>query len=390
MKYETAAEMAERLKVNIRTIQMWAKSRKLPGAQKIGRDWVIPYVPEEPIEEPVAEPVKAFSTIMPLINSSFEPGKCIEYIENIKDEDFRNIAWAEYYYFSAQPEKAAAYSEKYVDSDDPALRLSAYLIYSFANLSLGRVAITQEKLHLIQKGLQIGMQADVEPHFKAICVFIATTASTLLHLPIAMDISLSSYIHLLPVGLRIFACYILAHQAYIDGDYKRSLGIIETALAFQSEPYPIAMIYSHLVAVMDLMCLDEKERAREHFMQAWELARPDGLLEGIGEHHGLTYGMIENCLKKDFPEEYERIIEITYRFSKGWRRIHNPQTNENVADNLTTTEFSIAMLAKRGWSNKEIADHMGFSVHTVKQYMSIVFQKLDITSRKQLSEYMLR
>lgn len=92
-------------------------------------------------------------------------------------------------------------------------------------------------------------------------------------------------------------------------------------------------------------------------MQAWEIARPDGLIEGIGEHHGLLQGLIETCLKKDYPKDYERIIAITYKFSFGWRRIHNPDTNEYVADNLTTTEFTIAMLASRGWTNQEIADY---------------------------------
>ena len=69
-----------------------------------------------------------------------------------------------------------------------------------------------------------------------------------------------------------------------------------------------------------------------------ELARSDDLIEGIGEHHGLLQGLIETCLKKDYPGYYERIIDITYRFSAGWRRIHNTDANEDVADNLTTTE----------------------------------------------------
>ena len=53
-------------------------------------------------------------------------------------------------------------------------------------------------------------------------------------------------------------------------------------------------------------------------------------------------------MKKDYPEDYAAIINITYKFSAGWRRIHNSDTNEDVADNLTTTEFTIAMLANRG------------------------------------------
>lgn len=101
-------------------------------------------------------------------------------------------------------------------------------------------------------------------------------------------------------------------------------------------------------------------------------------------------GLIETCLKKDYPEDYERIIAITYKFSFGWRRIHNPDTNEYVADNLTTTEFTIAMLASRGWTNQEIADYMKITSRTVKQHMTCIFNKISISNRKQLKDYMLR
>lgn len=91
-----------------------------------------------------------------------------------------------------------------------------------------------------------------------------------------------------------------------------------------------------------------------------------------------------------YPKDYERIIAITYKFSFGWRRIHNPDTNEYVADNLTTTEFTIAMLASRGWTNQEIADYMQITPRTVKQHMTCIFNKMSISNRKQLKDYMLR
>nr|WP_297235392.1 helix-turn-helix transcriptional regulator [uncultured Flavonifractor sp.] len=99
--------------------------------------------------------------------------------------------------------------------------------------------------------------------------------------------------------------------------------------------------------------------------------------------------MLEAVLKKDWPDDFRRIITITYRFSSGWRKVHNPVTGHDVADNLTTTEFATAMLAARGWTNQEIADHMGLSLNTVKQYMSATLQKLNIKQRKDLKKYML-
>ena len=133
-----------------------------------------------------------------------------------------------------------------------------------------------------------------------------------------------------------------------------------------AEAYPIPAIYLHLVVVMDHMSLKQTEEAEKHLLSAWELARSDDLIEGFGEHHGLLGGMLEAIIKPGWPIDFKRMIEITYRFSSGWRRVHNPLTGNDVADDLTTTEFAMAMLASRGWTNQEIAEHLNVSANTVK------------------------
>ena len=63
---------------------------------------------------------------------------------------------------------------------------------------------------------------------------------------------------------------------------------------------------------------------------------------------------------------------------------------EDVADDLTTREFTMAMLACRGWTNAEIARHMGVSPGTVKNRLSGVYAKLGIGTRAELVAHMLR
>ena len=138
------------------------------------------------------------------------------------------------------------------------------------------------------------------------------------------------------------------------------------------------------------MSLKQADRARVHLLSAWDLARPDDLIEGFGEHHGLLGGMLEAVIKPAWPEDFKRIIDITYRFSAGWRKVHNPDTGHDVADNLTTTEFAASMLAARGWTNQEIADHMHISPNTVKRYISTALEKLHIRHRQDLKQFILR
>lgn len=101
-------------------------------------------------------------------------------------------------------------------------------------------------------------------------------------------------------------------------------------------------------------------------------------------------GMLESTFKEKWPEDLRRILDVTYRFSWGWRRIHNPDTGHDVADNLTTTEFSVAMLTAQGWTGREIAAHMNISPNTVKRHLAKIKKKLGISTRNGLKQYMLR
>ena len=327
---------------------------------------------------------------MLLMSSAFPLGRCIEFIESIDDVPQKEMAYAEYYYFSGRHEKAVEYAEMYLNCEDIMLKLSASLIYTFANLSLDRIHSARFGLERLKEYLKEAMLEETDKKTRACCVFVATAAHTLLHIPVGDLPPLAEYLSEFTKGMQLWGAYVLAHKAYLVKDYQRSLGIVQTCLMTCSKVYPIAMIYLNLVVAMDLMNLKETDKAKVYFMKVWEISRPDNLIEGIGEHHGLLQGLIEACMKKDYPEDYARIIDITYKFSAGWRRIHNPGTNEDVADNLTTTEFTIAMLANRGWTNKEISEYLEITPRTVKQHLTCVFNKLNIENRKQLKNFMLR
>ena len=50
-------------------------------------------------------------TVLPLLNSSFEPGKALETVEQFEDKDFRNIAMAELYYFTGKAKECCEITE---------------------------------------------------------------------------------------------------------------------------------------------------------------------------------------------------------------------------------------------------------------------------------------
>lgn len=397
-EYLSTREAAAKWGVSERRVNQYCAEGRILGAKRFGSSWAIPDSAEKPgdprknkSQAPSVKPSKKeklYSDFMPLMSTAFEPGKCKETIAKIPAGPKKEIALAEYCYFSGQAEKAMRKAELYLTHPEASCRLSACLIYAYACLTMGQITHARYALNEIRKTLSAG--AEHTPHIRAIEAFVASASAVLLHLPLPEEMPpMQKVLPMLPSGLRAFALYVLAHYLYLKEDYSRSVGIVEATLAMGGEEYPIPAIYLHLVAVMDYMSLREREKAEYHMLAAWEKAKPDDLIEGLGEHHGLLGGMLEAVIKPKWPEDFKRIIDITYRFSSGWRRVHNPITGHDVADDLSTTEFTVAMLTARGWTQQEIAEHMNISVNTVKSHLAQVKKKLNVKNRKDLKKYML-
>lgn len=396
-EFETAQDAAVRLGLTVRAIQKHAAAGKIPGAERHGRVWMIPrdYVPAVKTDAHEISGIPdvyqlPFRVAMPLMNSSYPIGRVMEHIENMPSADDRQIALAEYYFFSGQPEQCAQTAEPYLDSHDPALRFSASLLCTFANLGRGHIHLARFALNNLRRQMEAGFHANSPVQFHSIGVFAATTAAVLLHLPTDNIPLLDEYLAYLPGGMKLYACYILAHKAYLSHDYAKCLTIADIGLALCPQRYPIAAVYTHVVAAMALINMKRTDEALAHMDKAWKIAEPDGLLQPFGEDHGLLQGLVEVYFKKNAPDVLPRIIDITYSLGAGWRRIHNPDAQHDVADNLTTTEFTIAMLYHRGWLVKEIAEHMDISERTVKRHIASIYDKLGISDRDMLEKFMLR
>ena len=52
---------------------------------------------------------------------------------------------------------------------------------------------------------------------------------------------------------------------------------------------------------------------------------------------------------------------------------------------LTTREYEVAELASLGCSNREIGEHLGVTIGTVKRHLSTIFSKWDVRNRTELT-----
>jgi DNA-binding NarL/FixJ family response regulator len=82
--------------------------------------------------------------------------------------------------------------------------------------------------------------------------------------------------------------------------------------------------------------------------------------------------------------------ELTGTIVSEFRRLSNLSLNKSALAALSEKEIDILRCVAMGLSNKEIAEHLAYSEKTVKNYLSVIFQKLGIRDRTQAAIFAFR
>ncbi len=192
MEYLSVRETAEKWNLSVRMVQQFCAQGRIPGARKLGKFWAIPGDAEKPQDPRAARKqgrevllsggLLDHTNLMPLMNTSFPPGQCLAAAEAMVAGPQRDIAMAEYHYFSGCAEEAARETEPYLHSTDLGARFSACLIYAYANLTLGRIPYARFALGELNTALTAA--GEQSPQFQAAAAFVAAAGAVLLHLPL--------------------------------------------------------------------------------------------------------------------------------------------------------------------------------------------------------------
>lgn len=395
MKFETATQTAQRLGVTVRAVQKWAKDGKIVGAQKVGRDWIIPLgatiLPKHSKEQIGSIENALLDTPYPLFQIPYTVGEDIAYVKRISDTDKRNLRLAQMYYFMGELDKTIQITEPYLTSDDVSLRISCAMFYAFANLCGDHIYKTRFAADIIYREIE-KLDLDDEQSFEqnALVIFAAVVLKTQLHIPFENIPLIEGHIKYMSEGLKMMACYLSAYKAYLSGDYERSIGIAQTAVNCTVNHYPVCLMYCYIICAIDYINLLKTDKAHEYIQKAWEIAHKHKFFMPFVEHYSLFQGLLESNFKKSHSKDYDNILALVRKYNTGWYTVYNARNKGSVTFELTPTEFTIAMLYSRGWRAKEIAAHIHISERTVSNYIQIIYEKLNVNSRKALENYLLK
>lgn len=117
-------------------------------------------------------------------------------------------------------------------------------------------------------------------------------------------------------------------------------------------------------------------------LRAQALLRPTLLLTTFDDPVALRAGLelgAQACLLKDVP--VEQLVEAIRLVAAGGSLPYRPLAQLPLV--LTEREQSVLRELREGKQNKEIASSLGLSVGTVRNYVSILFEKLGVRDRAQ-------
>lgn len=135
-------------------------------------------------------------------------------------------------------------------------------MYSFSNLTLCKPDETKKGIKFIHELVNACKSGVVGPREQTLIILVA---NVLIHLQIDGVPPINGFLSQLPAGLRVLGCYIMAHQAYLKGEYEKGLGIVETSLSQGGDEYTIPTIYLYLSGAMNAMSVDNVELGKENF-----------------------------------------------------------------------------------------------------------------------------
>ncbi|MDI9519886.1 MAG: LuxR C-terminal-related transcriptional regulator [Bacillota bacterium] len=314
----------------------------------------------------------------PALDSSIEAGGALS------DEEERAIAKIVDSFLKAQYEETSVEAERCMNSRHPEISHFALLAHAFANVALNKIEVARKDL----RALQAKEQNPENQHNAALNDIYRFVLSAFFHLgDKTTSVPMELFSHC-SEGARLFMLYAQSYALYLQQEYGQALGVAEAALVMAADRHLILRIYLNLVASMAAINLSRFELSDRFFLKALELAKPDGYIQPFIGHHGPLQGLVEKHIREHEPELYLFIAEKVTRFRRGWTEIHNPLSYGKVTNLLTPYEFSLAMMAAKGKTNQEIADNLNISINTVKAYLSMIFQKIGITKRSELAEYL--
>ncbi len=393
MEYISTIEASEKWGVSLRQVQRLLADNRIPRAKKYGRSWMIPGDAEKPadprreknppvqsLSSELVHVIEATSLPMPIHNPD-------AILNTVKEERIRLQYEGELAYLRGDFARVMGCYHK--TGRDDAARLRASLIGVAAAISLGDYqAYLKIETYLksyVGEGSESGTAAVAELALSSVAVSV--TAPNMV--PGWLK---EGDFNAFPSQMRVpYMLYLRAKYFMCIGKYEMALAVAQTALAFGQPEKGITFpdIYLQVLCSLACYCLGREDDARRLLLGAMRIALPHSFITPFAELVSEFSGLVEQCLEEAFPEYCEAVVGQWERTVKNWIVFHNRFTRDNITLILSLREYHFALMVARRVPYAKIAEQFNISVGRLKNIMLEIYEKLYISSRDELAQYVL-
>lgn len=410
----TAAKMAEKWGVSLRTVQNWCNQGKLPGAQRFGTSWMIPAQAERPRDrrskaaryaaEEVFPPHRLLrkSPFLDMTDLYTEPGtadRCVQRLAEYPEE--QALLAAEIAYSRGQIDDVYAQARIFLDSN------SAFYAVIAGGMLLALVAMWEGDIHLWNEAHRHILEAPChnDTDRDIVGLSLAATDSAIRdtdkfpewftrgrfsNLP--RDAHPAAWVYYAK-HLLLSAQDLAMGNVKLEGVSGISLlkimpYIVEPMIAtVAAEKIIMAEIYLRLLVAIAYRQHGDDLRAAEHLDKAILLCLPDRLYGPLVEHRRQLGPFLDDRLALIDPEALRQVKLLHKKLHAGWTKLHNAVLDRHVQAAMTNREREVARLTAYGLTDSQIARQLHISESSVKAAIRTAKNKTGVNSRRELTEF---
>lgn len=193
----------------------------------------------------------------------------------------------------------------------------------------------------------------------------------------------------LPSSAMPMAFYLRGKALLALGRIEELRGMAEGVLSMLPHGFGIEEAYINIMLAHAYLHQNRMDKAREVLLRAIDICLPKGFLSPLAENISSLMGLGERCLQEVCPNQLPKILSLHKKLSGSWLKVHNILTSGNISTILTRREYQVALSIAGGLSNQETAQKLDISLATLKGHLQNIYQKLNISSRKELREHII-
>ena len=400
IKIEVAAN---RWGISVRRVQALCAGGKIPGAVRLGRDWMIPGTAQKPADgrtkaaRAAAQQLPNRDMPMPrktpflyMTDLYSTPGSAEESIAALSGNPEAQLLFAaEVAYSRGQIDRVYEHANYLLEKHTGFYAiLSAGMLLALCAIWHGDLSMWRRaKVHMAEAPAQTDHERDI-------ISFSLTAADSMLYdvtnFPEWFKIGCFEPLHpdSLPAVKVFYAKYlyvcgygVATKQMELPGIQGLALmGLLPTTLEPMisqavADRSVVSEIYLRMICAVVYHNANNDAQAIRHLDRAIALALPDRFY-GLLAEYGRTLGkLLEQRLMLADPQAWEQVRRLYAVYNEGWSRLSGSVRGRTLITTLSRKERDVAKLAAFGMKNDEIAAKLHMSLSGVKQAIRVVSEK---------------